>query len=35
MMEVWEHIVASFAWGVVVGIIIHRGYSTGKWSIKP
>jgi len=26
---------ASFAWGIIVGIIVHRGITTGHWSIWP
>lgn len=28
-------ICTAFVWGIIVGFIIHRGISTGKWSMKP
>jgi hypothetical protein len=34
-MSAIELELACFLWGVVVGFIIHRGISTGHWSIKP
>lgn len=34
-MSLFEIGLACFLWGVVVGVIVHRGIATGQWSIKP